>query len=193
MPPWLRVGGPIAVVVAILVTVALCGGFRHRTDRLTAVPVGSTVDAGEFTYSITAAYAERDTLDGTDPAKAKDWLVTVYGTVQLNGDTGDDLTQFDDPVSLVLPPSSKVVALDTYAIGTLADQTVVNGKVTPGLPPVPVQFHYKVPIATTLPKIARVVVWNWSYYDNSLTQNGQKSWNLTGTGSQYAVPLVVVD
>lgn len=163
------------------------GGFRHRTDVRTDVPIGTTISTGPYELTFDRATVQKTKhFSQNQPV----WEVVVHGSGRTTGDEAiapSSLNWFmtaRDPVSgTVLEPTLQ---------GFRAAQPAASGGnfFTPGLPPIPYRLTFQFPISIDEPSSIDLGVWDLELRDRSLLQTGELSWARTNYFSVYpAMPL----
>lgn len=189
LPRWVLVAVPLALVVALVVTVVALGGFDRRTDRITRVPADSVITTGPFRLTFGVGTA----------AKAKNyddkvfWDVTVAGTIQTTDPTSDQPSTAEASIVVANVPTNRdLINTKQVAMGNRIGKDYSAGRVTPGLRPVPIRWEFEVPEASPPTALLRLVVWQQEYVDSTITQTGELSWNRTRDGYELLVPITVV-
>ncbi|GAA3566718.1 hypothetical protein GCM10022197_23410 [Microlunatus spumicola] len=169
------VAGALALVVGV---VALLGGFRERTDRLVAVPTGSTIATGPYEVTVARATVQHRT-------SSAQWEVVASGTVRTTGTTSIDPPVGDAGFLYARGEGGEVQASTRITLGdSTASQT--QDTLTPGLPPVP----WAVTFRFTADPGNRVFV---AVFDQEYTTpylfSDEKSWRSTSDASTMTVAL----
>lgn len=170
------VAGALVLVVGV---VALLGGFRERTDRLVAVPVGSTIVTGPYEVTVARATVQHRT-------SSAQWEVVASGTARTTGTTSIDPPVGDAGFLYARGEGGEVQASTGIALGDTSTVGQTQDALTPGLPPVPwaVTFRF-----TSDPgNRAFVAVFDQEYTTPYLFSD-EKSWRSTSDASTMTVPL----
>jgi hypothetical protein len=173
------VTGVVAAALALVVgVVALLGGFRERTDRLVAVPIGSTITTGPYEVTVARATVQHRT-------SSAQWEVVASGTARTTGTTSIDPPVGESGFLYARGAGGEVQASTGIALGdSTGSQT--QDTLTPGLPPVPwaVTFRF-----TSDPGNTVVVAVFDQEYTTPYLFSDEKSWRSTGDASTMTVPL----
>lgn len=189
LPRWVIIAIPLAVVLALVATVAALGGFEQRTDRITRLPSDAVITSGPFRLTFSTAVAA--------PRKNSDdeiiWAMSVAGTIQLLTEQSDRPDIAGSSFVLAnLPSNAETVEIYRVVLGARVGQDFGSGQVSPGLAPVPVTWEFEFPTTTPVTEMLRLIVWEQRYSDNTVTKTGELSWNLADDGFELLVPVTIV-
>lgn len=148
-----------ALLAALLVVTAL-GGFRRADPPYPDAEVGSSVDLGRFTLTVTGARLLTTQPDG-DELEPGERLLAVEGTV-LNTDTSSGVLAS----RLVTARFGRADALDV-GLGTSEAGRYFQPRVT-----TPLTLTWAVEVGADVPDAVTLVFFRESYDWNNLTQFG---------------------
>lgn len=174
------VTGVVAAALALVVgVVALLGGFRERTDRLVAVPTGSTITTGPYEVTVARATVQHRT-------STAQWEVVASGTTRTTGTTSIDPPVGESGFLYARGSGGEVQASTRIALGDTSTASQTQDALTPGLPPVPwaVTFRF-----TSDPGNSVLVVVFDQEFTTPYLFSDEKSWRSTSDASTMTVPL----
>ena len=169
----------VGVLVLVVAATALLGGFRARTDLLTAVAVGSVISTGPYEVSL-----DRATL--THHTSNDRWEITASGMARTTGSTsiapdvgGSGFVYARSTTTREVQASSSVEIGDAIGIDHLDN-------LTPGLAPVPWSMSFTF---TKDPGDAVFVAVFGQQYTKPYIFGDEMGWRATRDASTMTLPL----